>query len=82
MEFTDESISMVATDGRCLAHQVFPAEKMGDGAMAKVTEKAVIPVRTMKFMERVISDVDPMVDIQCLPSGSISGPEIRSIPGW
>src|SRR5262249_8008267 len=61
VELTPESITMVGTDGRRLARMSAPAEMEGDQALP--TGTPVIPVKTLKLIERNLSDDDPPVHL-------------------
>src|SRR5690349_21265671 len=61
VELTSESITLVGTDGRRLARMSAPAEMEGDQALP--TGTPVIPVKTLKLIERNLSDDDPPVHL-------------------
>jgi len=61
VELTDESITMVGTDGRRLARMAAPAEAK-NGA-ANPTGSPVVPVKALKLIERNLDDTDPPVHI-------------------
>lgn len=61
VELTDESITMVGTDGRRLARAVAPAE--AEGGVETPAGQPVIPVKALKLLERNLDDEDPPVHI-------------------
>jgi DNA polymerase-3 subunit beta len=61
VELTDETITMVGTDGRRLARMSAPAEAE-NGAPAPVGSP-VVPVKALKLIERNLDDGDPPVHI-------------------
>jgi DNA polymerase-3 subunit beta len=61
VEFSDETITMVGTDGRRLARAIAPAETEG-GATAP-GGSPVIPVKALKLIERNLDDDDPPVHL-------------------
>src|ERR671916_31196 len=61
VELSDDSITMVGTDGRRLARMSAPAEAE-NGAVAP-TGSPVVPVKALKLIERTLDDDDPPVHI-------------------
>jgi DNA polymerase-3 subunit beta len=61
VELTDETITMVGTDGRRLARMSAPAEAE-NGAPAPIGSP-VVPVKALKLIERNLDDGDPPVHI-------------------
>lgn len=61
VELTDDSITMVGTDGRRLARMVATAEAE-NGALPP-TGSPVIPVKALKLIERNLDDDDPPVHL-------------------
>jgi DNA polymerase III subunit beta len=59
VELTDESITMVGTDGRRLARMVAGAE--AENGAAPPAGNPVIPVKALKLIERNLDDDDPPV---------------------
>jgi DNA polymerase-3 subunit beta len=67
VELTDESITMVGTDGRRLAKAVAPAE--AEGGATSPQGNPVIPVKALKLLDRILDADDPPVHI-AIQSGS------------
>jgi DNA polymerase-3 subunit beta len=61
VELTDESITMVGTDGRRLARMSAPAEAKNGAATPPGSP--VIPVKALKLIERNLDDDDPPVHL-------------------
>ena len=61
VELSDDSITMVGTDGRRLARMSAPAEAE-NGAVAP-TGSPVVPVKALKLIERNLDDDDPPVHL-------------------
>ena len=61
VELTDESITMVGTDGRRLARMSAAAE--AEGGAAATGGSPVVPVKALKLIERNLDDEDPPVHI-------------------
>src|SRR5262249_29583205 len=61
VELTDDSITMVGTDGRRLARMIAPAE--AENNAAPPTGSPVIPVKALKLIERNLVDDDPAVHL-------------------
>jgi len=61
VELTDESITMVGTDGRRLARMVAGAE--AENGATPPAGNPVIPVKALKLIERHLSDDDPPVHL-------------------
>jgi DNA polymerase-3 subunit beta len=61
VELTDESITMVGTDGRRLARMVAPAE--AEHGAVSPAGSPVIPVKALKLIERNLDDQDPPVHL-------------------
>ncbi|HND53753.1 MAG TPA: DNA polymerase III subunit beta [Pirellulaceae bacterium] len=56
LEFDNESITAVGTDGRRLAKMAGPATSIGDHRSGDTT--TIVPTRAMQLMERAFTDVD------------------------
>jgi DNA polymerase-3 subunit beta len=61
VELTDESITMVGTDGRRLARMAAPAE--AESGATPPAGSPVIPVKALKLIERNLNDDDPPVHL-------------------
>lgn len=61
VELTDDSITMVGTDGRRLARMIAPAE--AESGATPPGGSPVIPVKALKLIERNLDDQDPPVHL-------------------
>ena len=61
VELTDDTITMVGTDGRRLARMSAPAE--AENGAATPPGSPVVPVKALKLIERNLDDSDPPVHI-------------------
>jgi DNA polymerase-3 subunit beta len=61
VELKPDSVTMVGTDGRRLAHQV--AEAQAEGGAEAPPGNPVIPVKALKLIERNLDDTDPPVHL-------------------
>jgi DNA polymerase-3 subunit beta len=69
VELTDESITMVGTDGRRLARMSAAAEAENDAGTP--AGSPVVPVKALKLIERNLDDDDPPVHIAFLAGSSV-----------
>ena len=69
VELSDDSITMVGTDGRRLARMTAPAEAE-NGATAPAGSP-VVPVKALKLIERNLDDEDPPVHIAIQGSSAV-----------
>jgi DNA polymerase III subunit beta len=69
VELTDNSITMIGTDGRRLARMSASAEAK-NGAVSP-TGNPVVPVKALKLIERNLSDTDPPVHLAIQHGGAV-----------
>jgi DNA polymerase-3 subunit beta len=69
VELTDDSITMVGTDGRRLARMAAPAE--AEGGAVPPTGQPVVPVKALKLIERNLDDDDPPVHLAIQSNAAI-----------
>jgi len=60
LEFTEQSVTAVGTDGRRLAQQSGPIERSGDGGGE---QNAIVPARAMNLIDRTLGDDDQPVQL-------------------
>ncbi len=77
VELTDETITMVGTDGRRLARAIAPAEAE-NGAMSP-TGSPVIPVKALKLIERNLDDGELKVHLAFQSGNSVLVRTERSV---
>ena len=66
LEFEDERITAVATDGRRLAKMEGPVRKVGAGKLGEGS--TIVPGRAMQLMERAITEADAAVQVAARPN--------------